>query len=417
MKFIDLFAGLGGFHLALSELGHECVFASEKKLELIELYKENFEMEISGDINKIKVNDIPPHDILCAGFPCQPFSHAGNQLGLKDPNNGNFFDKILEIANFHKTEYIFLENVPNLKNHDNGNTWDYISNHLLVNYEIKDQIISPHQLGVPQHRRRIYIVGRLRSRGGLSHFNFPQLNNHENFSINSIIDSNPVIVNKLKEDTQIQLKVWQDFLNYLNQHEVPSFPIWAMEFGADYDYDNIAPAFQNLTELEGRKGTFGKQIIGKDRLSIMESLPIYARTAKDREFPIWKKRYIKQNREFYLKHKDWLDNWIPNILHFKNSHQKLEWNCGNNGDLTIIDKIVQFRPSGIRIKQPTFSPALVLTTTQIPIFPWLNRYMTINEAAKLQCMQKLTKYPETFQAFGNAVNVCVVKQIAKNLII
>ena len=89
-------------------------------------------------------------------------------------------------------------------------------------------------------------------------------------------------------------------------------------------------------------------------------------------------------------------------------------------DLSIKDKIVQFRPSGIRVKKPDFSPALVLTSTQIPIFPWLGRYMTTKEAARLQCMDTIKKFPEStpkaFRAFGNAVNVCVVQKIAKNLI-
>lgn len=84
------------------------------------------------------------------------------------------------------------------------------------------------------------------------------------------------------------------------------------------------------------------------------------------------------------------------------------------------DKILQFRPSGIRIKMPNFSPALVLSSTQMPVFPWLGRYMTTKEAAKLQCMETLKEYPKTtvkaFRAFGNAVNVCVVKEIAKKLI-
>ncbi|MEI6823439.1 MAG: DNA (cytosine-5-)-methyltransferase [Bacteroidota bacterium] len=417
MRFIDLFAGLGGFHLALNELGHECVFASEKKTELITLYKENFEIDISGDINKVNVEDIPPHDIICAGFPCQPFSQAGNQLGLKDPHNGNFFDKIIEIANYHNPEYILLENVPNLKNHDNGKTWEYISNHLIEKYEIADQIISPHQLGVPQHRRRIYIVCRLKEKGGLKNFNFPKLNNNEIYSIRNILEKTPNNPKFITDVTKNHLSVWQEFLNHINKEVAPSFPIWAMEFGADYEFEGIAPAFQNIDELKKRKGKFGQSINGIKKHEVLESLPIYAKTDRDREFPSWKKNYIRHNRKFYAKHKDWLDDWIPKIINFENSHQKLEWNCGKNGELNINDKIVQFRPSGIRVKQPTFSPALVLTTTQVPIFPWLNRYMTINEAAKLQCMEKLKKYPDTFMAFGNAVNVCVVKKIAQNLII
>ena len=102
MKFIDLFAGLGGFHLALESLGHECVFASELQADLQKLYSENFpETPIFGDITKISVNDIPAHDILCGGFPCQPFSQAGKRLGFTE-DRGNLFNNIMEILEYHK---------------------------------------------------------------------------------------------------------------------------------------------------------------------------------------------------------------------------------------------------------------------------------------------------------------------------
>ena len=141
LKFIDLFAGLGGFHLALSELGHKCVFASELNEELRDLYEKNHKTKISGDINEIDIKLIPAHDILCAGFPCQPFSKAGSQLGLDDPDNGNLFYKIMEILEVHKPEYVFLENVPNLKGHDNGNTWRVIHNELSKFYDVHADIL------------------------------------------------------------------------------------------------------------------------------------------------------------------------------------------------------------------------------------------------------------------------------------
>ena len=180
--------------------------------------------------------------------------------------------------------------------------------------------------------------------------------------------------------------MWQEFLNNLKQEEVPGFPIWAMEFGADYPYQGKAPIHQPLKDFKKYKGTFGESIQTHSLDEALSCLPIYAQTDQE-EFPQWKKTYIKSNREFYAKHKKWLDKWIPKIREFENSHQKFEWNCGTKTPLIISDKILQFRPSGIRVKLPNFSPALVLTTTQIPIFPWLGRYMTTREAAKLQCMQ------------------------------
>jgi DNA (cytosine-5)-methyltransferase 1 len=386
MKFIDLFAGLGGFHLALKELGHECVFASEVNPDLQALYFTNHHIRCDGDINQVDIKKIPKHNIICAGFPCQPFSKAGKQNGLEDTTNGNFFNRILEIADYHIPEYIFLENVPNLKSHDDGNTWDYIYNKLSIKYDVKEEIISPHKFGIPQHRSRIYIVCRLRNKGGLAHFEFPKGEHKGTLSIKSIIEKNPKIFTPIKKDSQNQIEVWQEFLNNLKQEEVPGFPIWAMEFGADYPYQGKAPIHQPLKDFKKYKGTFGESIQTHSLDEALSCLPIYAQTDQE-EFPQWKKTYIKSNREFYAKHKKWLDKWIPKIREFENSHQKFEWNCGTKTPLIISDKILQFRPSGIRVKLPNFSPALVLTTTQIPIFPWLGRYMTTREAAKLQCMQ------------------------------
>ena len=172
LKFIDLFAGLGGFHLALKELGHECVFASEINTELQELYEHNHKIKCVGDINLVDIKkDIPPHDVLCAGFPCQPFSQAGFQRGFRD-DRGNLFYRIMDILEYHKPEFVFLENVPNLKSHDKGNTYKVIHDTLSTLYDVREDIISPHYFGIPQHRTRFYIVGRLLSKGGLKDFKF-----------------------------------------------------------------------------------------------------------------------------------------------------------------------------------------------------------------------------------------------------
>ncbi len=117
--FVDLFAGLGGFHLALKNSA-KCVFASEKNETLRDIYKKNFNIKPKGDITKIPIENIPKHDILCAGFPCQPFSKAGKQMGFADRLNGPLFNKIVDVLDYHRPSYFLLENVRNLKSHLGG---------------------------------------------------------------------------------------------------------------------------------------------------------------------------------------------------------------------------------------------------------------------------------------------------------
>lgn len=434
LKFIDLFAGLGGFHLALEKLGHKCVFASEINPELQALYERNHGIKCAGDINLVDIaKDIPPHDVLCGGFPCQPFSQAGFQRGFGD-DRGNLFYRIMDILEYHKPEFVFLENVPNLKSHDSGNTYKVIHEQLSTLYDVKEDIISPHYFGIPQHRTRFYIVGRLLSKGGLKDFHFPEHTARPECNIEDIISPEDNDYMSLKNTTRTQIKAWQHFLDLLaaNKVPLPTYPVWAMEFGADYDYIGLAPYYQQRRQLEGKRGKFGELIKGNSKDDDLFCLPIYAQTNKtesNRQFPEWKKQFIRWNRQFYKDNKKWIDGWIEEIKgdEFENSHQKFEWNCGEEENPTISKKIVQFRPSGIRVKQPTYSPALVLTTTQIPIFPWVvtpngeqGRYMTRHEAAKLQCMENLKEYPDTiakaFKAFGNAVNVKVVSSIAEQLL-
>ncbi|PKO97409.1 MAG: restriction endonuclease [Bacteroidetes bacterium HGW-Bacteroidetes-7] len=443
LTFIDLFAGLGGFHLALEQLGCKCVFASEIKEDLRHLYNINFpDTQIYGDITRIYPEDIPPHDILCAGFPCQPFSQAGKRQGFNDEKErGNLFDNICAILEIHRPEYVLLENVSNLKGHDHGNTWRTIKSKLeALNYEVfEPKILSPHEFGIPQHRRRIYIVCRNKDFGTLDGFSFPTTRPMQ-CDINKIIDTNEVQIQKLKPESRNQLAIWQEFIDLTIQNgdTLPSFPIWSMEFGANYKFEATPPAFQNLEDLVGSRGKLGQKVTGTTVAECLSHLPNYAYKDKNKVFPQWKIRYIRQNREFYNRHKSWLDSWIEKVKNFDNSHLKMEWNCGKDAEPTIENKIIQFRASGIRVKMPSFSPALNLISTQIPIFPWLplpkealnegepdkGRYMTLKEASKLQGMQDLKfgdnnftlSQGRSFEALGNAVNVTIIKHIVKKLL-
>lgn len=456
--FIDLFAGLGGFHLALQQLGCKCVFASELKEDLRKLYQLNFpkldEKYLKGDITMVDVNDIPSHDILCGGFPCQPFSQAGKRLGFQDEGRGDLFFKICEIIQHHRPRYIFLENVSNLKGHDNGDTWRVIKRELekLGYYVPEPEILSPHQFGIPQHRRRIYIVGLrkdLIDSKDPKPFEFPNEKKEKNCDITTIIDSSDTDIQPLTLKTLQQLKVWQKFLTELKKRNraIPRFPIWAMEFDADYDYEDIAPFKQTKKQLKGHKGKLGWEINGPSKEDCLRQLPIYAQTNTADKFPEWKIRYIRQNREFWAENSDWLCTWIEYIKDWDNSHQKLEWNCRGNNDGDLKHKIIQFRASGIRVKLPTFSPALNLVGTQVPILPWIElpkecipvysdeeleqygltqddirfgRYLSTKEAAALQGMGKLKfghlSRTRIYEALGNAVNVDIVTIIAKKLL-
>ena len=167
LKFIDLFAGIGGFHLALKSLDMECVFTSEIDTHARKTYAANFKDKyldhpdlFAGDIWKVDYKKIPDFDILCGGFPCQPFSQAGHKKGFKDNKDGNLFFSIEQILKIKKPKAFFLENVRHLKNHDNGNTFKIIYSTLQkLGYSFDYKIIKASEFGLPQHRPRIYMVG------------------------------------------------------------------------------------------------------------------------------------------------------------------------------------------------------------------------------------------------------------------
>ncbi len=157
-KFIDLFAGIGGFHYALKSFGAECVFSSEIDKKASDIYELNHNLKPFGDITKIKEEDIPKHDILCGGFPCQAFSISGKQKGFEDTRGTLFFD-IARIVNYHKPKILFLENVKNFAKHDNGKTLKVVLETLRkMNYTVHYKVLNTSKFGLPQNRERIYII-------------------------------------------------------------------------------------------------------------------------------------------------------------------------------------------------------------------------------------------------------------------
>ena len=383
-KYIDLFCGIGGFHQALESLGHECVFASDIDKHCRDTYEKNYKIKPAGDITLIKESDIPKHDIICAGFPCQSFSKSGNRMGINDPRGTLFFD-ILRIAKFHQPKYLILENVRNLAGHDQGRTWETIHSNLVnIGFSVKAKpiIFSPHYLGIPQNRERVFILCQREDLGEVPDFDF-NFEKNVDCSIDSILSTD----NKIKDISKYQLNkeqvklldYWNEFIQNIEK-PLPGFPVWADRL-KDLDPDE---------NIEG-----------------------YAK---------WERTFIIKNNALYKKNKPFIDKWLKKsdkIELFKGSKAMFEWQAGQIDNPDIWNTIMHFRPSGIRVKKPTYFPALV-AITQTSIVGKLKRFITPREASRLQSFSENFKLNDkdnvSYKQFGNAVNVQVVKMFADFLL-
>nr|WP_281278155.1 DNA (cytosine-5-)-methyltransferase [Oleiharenicola lentus] len=216
LRFIDLFCGIGGFRYAFESVGAKCVFSSDWDKYSQITYEANFGHKPVGDIHSVAVADIPEHDILCGGFPCQPFSLAGvskkNSLGRKhgfdDEKQGNLFFSIADILDYHKPEAFVLENVKNLKSHDGGRTFKVIHETLTeaLGYQVYYKVIDAIGL-VPQHRERIFLVGFKTPR----YFEFPKFP-AKGPKLASILDK------EVDPKYTLTPKLWEYLQNYAKKH-------------------------------------------------------------------------------------------------------------------------------------------------------------------------------------------------------
>jgi len=411
--FIDLFAGLGGFHVALRRLGLKCVFASEIDPTLQQVYAANFGMNPCGDITHVIPADVPSHDILCAGFPCQPFSKAGEQLGFDCPRWGNLLGTVLRIVEHHLPSFLLLENVPNLLNHNKGETWVTLLKWLSeAGYFVYMKKLSPHNFGIPQVRERVFIVC---SRAELT-FNWPTSISGSPRTLRQVLGLLLEPLRYIPSHYELCINTWQRFLDCLPvSARLPSFPIWSMEFDANYPYTDVTPWTLGTDQLGGYRGAFGQALATLPLSERMTALPKYAREEAE-VFPKWKVKYIEQNRDFFDLHRSALQDWIPEIVDFAPSLQKFEWNCqGSPRDLWSL--LIQIRASGVRVKRPTSTPSLIaMTSTQVPIIGWEKRFMSPWECAELQGLKDLDYLPASltraYTALGNAVNADVVEAVA-----
>jgi DNA (cytosine-5)-methyltransferase 1 len=374
-KFIDLFAGIGAFHIALEQLGGECIFASEVDKKAIEVYEKNFNLNADNDMFKINPKNIPKHDVLCAGFPCQPFSNAGNKLGFSD-TRGTLFFEIERVLQEHKTKFIILENVKGLVNHNNGNTYSTIIEHLKnLGYILTKEpvIISPHHLGIPQNRERIFIIGIHKDyyKKDYLEFMMPDEKDFPLIHLYDLLDKSVSSEYNISPEEKYVFDAWENFKNTFSDFP---HPVLVDEFGETYDTSDLQ---------------------------------------------LWKQQYCKRNRDFYLRNKKEVDDWINkyNVKDFKKRDRKFEWQAGKNYN-SVYETLIQLRQSGIRCKKPLTFPALV-AIVQTSIVGQVQRRITPREAARLQSFPENFILHETdaiaYKQLGNSANIEVIKYVAKQL--
>ena len=393
---MDLFAGIGGFAAALHALGAKNHLASEFDAYAASVYEANWGGKAFSDVTVLAPDrpsidnpGIGPHDILTAGFPCQPFSKSGAQLGVLDASRGTLFHNILNAIQTGKPGMVVLENVRNLAGPKHAKDLKIIIESLrALGYRVSDQhtFVSPHRIhpdlgGRPQSRERIFIVATRIPEGMENVRGAAQLDLYGSLPLKwdpKEWDAASVLGKDLSKQSNIgpeDLRVidcWNDLVQRLRLAGtgVPAFPLW--------------------TEYWGK-------------------------TPLQSNFPAWKWSIIHKNLSFYESNKQLLESWASDwdfyaSRDFTPSKQKFEWQAGPMAH--VMDGIIQFRPSGVRVKPATYLPALV-AITHTPIIGPLGRRLTVQDAAVLQGLPPSFTFGEqpeskSYKQLGNGVNVGVV---------
>ena len=385
-KFIDLFCGIGGFHQALKSLDLECVFACDIDKNCREVYKKNYGLEPDSDITKVDEKKLPDFDIICAGFPCQAFSNAGNKNNFND-KRGMLFEHILRIAVEKKPSFMFLENVKHIKKISDGEVFKHILKRIDESGYYVDENksifeLSPHQFGIPQHRERVIFVC-IRKDIYVKEKEIEIITPNIPLNMEGIIETNINITNKYKISKEIEniLNAWDEMVKVFETNQNMSPTILCNEFYNTYTSEEFAL------------------------------------------LPAWKQDYIKKNRDIYAKYKPQWDIWYTkhkDIINKKEIFGKLEWQTGKKKeDDSIWNYFIQLRQSGIRVKKNDYFPTLV-AIVQTPIYAKEKRYITPRECARLQAFPDNFIIHESdniaYKQFGNSVCVDVVKFVMETVL-
>lgn len=243
--FIDLFAGIGGMRLAFERAGGKCVFSSEWDKFAQLTYQSNFGETPHGDITKIPTRDIPKHDVLLAGFPCQPFSHAGLKKGFSDTRGTLFFD-IARIIEERKPSLVLLENVKGFKNHDGGRTFKVIQETLDgIGYNVFAKILNASDFGLPQNRERIFIVCVNRKKVKSRDFKFPEPSNAKT-RVGDILEK------RVNEKYVLSDKLWNGHKRRLKEHRAK---------GNGFGYSLFTPDSTRTSTISARYYKDGSEVL------------------------------------------------------------------------------------------------------------------------------------------------------------